>query len=72
MSYEGDWVQNLRHGKGNLTFENGDEYEGEWKNNLRHGYGVYNWNENQKIYKGMNKKGKLHGHGLLSSTIVGS
>jgi hypothetical protein len=32
MRYEGEWNQGRRHGKGILTFANGDCYDGEWEN----------------------------------------
>ena len=28
--YEGDWVNNKRHGSGRLIYINGDCYEGDW------------------------------------------
>ncbi|MBQ4584799.1 MAG: hypothetical protein IJA82_01170 [Clostridia bacterium] len=32
MVYEGEWKNDMRHGKGKILWENGDTYEGEWKN----------------------------------------
>jgi hypothetical protein len=42
--YEGDWKNDKRHGKGSLSYNNGDRYEGEWKDNLRDGEGTSHLN----------------------------
>jgi hypothetical protein len=34
-SYEGEWVNGERCGKGQITYPSGKVYEGEWKNNTR-------------------------------------
>lgn len=39
--YEGQWLNNARHGSGKYTWANGDSYEGEFKDGARNGYGVY-------------------------------
>lgn len=31
--YQGDFVENKRHGQGNLTYTSGSIYEGKWKDN---------------------------------------
>ena len=31
-SYEGDWVNGKRDGKGKMIYANGDAYEGDWVN----------------------------------------
>jgi hypothetical protein len=38
--YEGQWVENLKHGRGKMTYANGDVYEGDWVNDERCGPGV--------------------------------
>ncbi len=38
--YEGEWEHGLFHGKGLISFDNGDTWEGFFRHNLRHGYGV--------------------------------
>ena len=42
--YEGNWKDNLMHGKGNLYYSNGKlAYEGDWRMDEFHGQGkVYN------------------------------
>jgi hypothetical protein len=59
---QGEWSDNLRHGKGTDTFSNGVIYEGEWAFDKRHGQGtltmpdlgtyVGEWNEGKKNGKG--------------------
>ena len=36
-SYEGDFVNNHRHGQGRLTWEDGHYYDGEWHEGQQHG-----------------------------------
>lgn len=36
-TYEGEWRQGLKEGRGRLSFPSGDCYEGEWLNDQRHG-----------------------------------
>lgn len=33
--YQGEWLDNKKHGKGTMTYKNGDRYEGEWEDNVR-------------------------------------
>jgi hypothetical protein len=40
MTYEGGLLRNKRHGKGILTWPNGQRYEGDFVNDVKHGYGV--------------------------------
>lgn len=35
--YEGEWVNNQRHGKGYEKFANGNKFEGLYQNNKAHG-----------------------------------
>lgn len=39
--YEGQWLNNARHGSGKYTWANGDSYEGEFKDGARNGEGIY-------------------------------
>ena len=41
LSYSGEFVDDLMHGKGKMTFLNGDIYDGDFVNDLRDGKGVY-------------------------------
>jgi len=40
-TYDGDWKDNKRHGKGTITWADGSKYVGEWKNGWKHGKGTY-------------------------------
>jgi hypothetical protein len=35
--YVGEWVNDLKEGKGTLSWKNGNKYIGEFKNDLMHG-----------------------------------
>ena len=35
--YEGEVVNNKKHGKGTFTFSDGGKYIGDWQNDKRHG-----------------------------------
>ena len=39
---DGEWKDDLKHGRGYSRTANG-EYSGEWKDNLRNGGGTYRW-----------------------------
>jgi hypothetical protein len=41
--YEGEWMNDVRHGKGYERYSNGNKYEGDFINGKAHGKGVYNW-----------------------------
>ena len=34
--YHGDWMNNVMHGKGVNTWNDGNKYEGEYKNDKKH------------------------------------
>jgi len=38
-SYAGDWQNDERHGKGEMTLFSGWKYKGSYVNNLKHGHG---------------------------------
>ena len=42
LDYVGELVNDKPHGKGTITYENGDSYEGEWKEGLKEGKGTLN------------------------------
>ncbi|MGD1841844.1 MAG: MORN repeat-containing protein [Thermonemataceae bacterium] len=64
--YEGNWRNNIRHGKGKYTWENEDVYEGEYTNGKREGYGTYIF-ANQVKYEGEWKNDLRHGKGKMYS-----
>lgn len=40
QTYEGNWKEGKMHGRGKLSFENGDFFQGEFKNGERNGTGI--------------------------------
>jgi hypothetical protein len=38
--YNGEWKDDLRHGKGCQYYKSGAKYEGDWAHDMRHGLGV--------------------------------
>ena len=64
--YEGERNEKgEKHGKGKLTFEDGDTYEGE-KNNLMHGHGVFKWGISRQTYQGDFEHDKITGKGVYT------
>ena len=72
--YEGEFLDNMRHGQGELRIFSGDLYVGEFERNLFHGTGTFTWtpftnDEGEfvvgKKYEGSWKNGKFHGKGVL-------
>uniref|UniRef100_A0A7S1XBI5 MORN repeat-containing protein 3 n=1 Tax=Tetraselmis chuii TaxID=63592 RepID=A0A7S1XBI5_9CHLO len=51
--YEGEWLNDMKNGRGTLTKPNGDVHEGEWKDNMRHGQGTYYFMEKGMRYDGV-------------------
>lgn len=39
--YEGEYQNDVKHGRGKYTYPNGDVYNGEWNEGKRHGKGLY-------------------------------
>ena len=74
IDYVGELVNDKPHGKGTITYENGDSYEGEWKDDEMEGQGTYTWPNGDK-YVGGWKEGEKHGQGKLffddGSKVVG-
>ena len=64
IDYVGELVNDKPHGKGTITYENGDSYEGEWKEGKKHGKGTLTTSAGGK-YEGEWKEGKKHGQGTL-------
>ncbi len=46
--YEGEWQNNMKHGKGTLTWPDGARYEGEWRNDMAHGKGILTWRDGER------------------------
>jgi len=60
--YEGAWLNNKYHGKGEWKHSDGDRYVGDWKDGKKDGKGIYYYNDGDK-YDGEWKNDKRHGIG---------
>lgn len=56
-TYEGEWVDDMMHGKGSFHFASGAMYQGEWFENKFHGYGLYRWADGA-VYTGEWREGR--------------
>jgi len=65
--YNGEWKNNLPHGKGTHTYTNGAKYVGEFKDGKIHGQGILTYSEGGKDV-GEFKDGRLHGQGTAFFT----
>lgn len=43
--YEGEWKDDLQHGKGVETWTDKSRFEGEYAYGRKHGIGTYQWND---------------------------
>lgn len=64
--YEGDYVNNKKHGSGTYNFANGDKYVGKWEDDMRNGSGNMTWRNRDK-YVGEWKDNMRNGEGTLTS-----
>lgn len=63
--YEGDFVNDMKHGKGIYKWGNsGNTYKGDYNKNKRHGYGTFIWLDGT-IYEGYWTNDKMHGKGKI-------
>lgn len=62
FSYQGEYRNGMREGRGVLTFNNGDVYVGEFLMNKRQGQGRYTYKSNGTVEEGSYVDGKPHGH----------
>lgn len=65
-TYEGDFLNGEKHGKGIYHFAKGSRYEGEYVHGQREGQGAIYHGKGQLAYKGLLKKGLPHGKGSIS------
>ena len=61
--YEGEWMDDMKHGKGTFYYKNGNKYSGQFSNNLRNGYGIMYYSNGDK-YEGDWKFNKKNGFGI--------
>ncbi|XP_042299892.1 radial spoke head 10 homolog B-like isoform X2 [Sceloporus undulatus] len=50
--YEGDFVYNVKSGRGIRCYRSGNIYEGQWERDLRHGEGRMRWLTTNQEYTG--------------------
>ncbi|KAL4476622.1 hypothetical protein ABPG72_000781 [Tetrahymena utriculariae] len=62
--YEGQLLNNQKHGKGKLIFTDGSYYIGEFHNDQINGLGEYYSHDNKLIYQGEWSQNKYHGRGI--------
>lgn len=62
--YAGEWRNDRIHGKGKMTWIDGESYEGQWHNEVKHGLGKYSW-PTDKTYEGQWANGCMEGNGIL-------
>tara|TARA_B100001142_G_scaffold72175_1_gene72910 strand:- start:11189 stop:13153 length:1965 start_codon:yes stop_codon:yes gene_type:complete len=63
--YEGLFKNGLVHGRGIMTYKDGDEYDGEWKDGVKSGDFTVKYG-NGDFYKGSLEKDTLHGYGVYT------
>ena len=66
-TYEGDFLNGEKHGKGIYKATNGTKYEGDYFQGFREGHGTIYQPTGQIAYTGMLKKGLPHGKGSMIS-----
>src|SRR5690606_6690531 len=59
--YDGEWLNDRKHGSARITFVNG-EYEGEMRDDMKEGHGTYRYH-NKDVYTGGWYRNKKHGFG---------
>ena len=62
--YDGEWVDGLKHGEGELDYGNGKVYTGQWSEDLKHGKGVMRY-DNGDVYEGGWVRGMKEGSGRM-------
>ena len=62
-SYEGEWKNDMKQGKGLYRYINGATYEGDWKNDCQEGKGIYLFADGS-YYEGDWEAHKMHGKGV--------
>ena len=65
-NYEGEFHNDIKHGKGKIIFynNNSESYEGDFKNGDITGKGFYIWKNKHTYYLGDFLRGKMHGKGI--------
>ncbi|ORX53912.1 hypothetical protein BCR36DRAFT_284289 [Piromyces finnis] len=64
--YEGEWLNNNKHGKGKMVYASGNVYTGDWKNNLKDGFGKMEFKNKNEEYVGFWKNNLPNGKGIYT------
>lgn len=64
-TYEGQFLQHMRHGTGALTLSEGTRYECEWRNDERHGRGKEQWADGT-VFEGSYVRGMRCKYGVMT------
>ena len=67
-TYEGEYMDGLRHGWGTCVLPNGHMYEGEWSEGVEHGFGVISGAKNDILFEGEFCEGHFYGCGTYYFT----
>lgn len=62
--YTGEYMDNLKHGKGLYRCSDGSCYEGDFLFNKKDGVGIYTWPDGA-TYSGQWRRDKMHGDGVM-------
>ena len=62
-SYNGEWKNDMREGRGIETWEDGDKFEGYFINGQREGRGIYYFHDGDR-FEGQYRNGKREGPGI--------
>ncbi len=68
-TYQGQFFEGRRHGKGLQKFEDGSMYEGEYQMGRRHGQGK--WSSTTILFEGNWELDVFHGRGKLTEAVSG-
>jgi hypothetical protein len=63
--HQGDWLNGLEDGAGQLTFSKGDKFKGNFRNGLKHGRGLFDFSNGDQ-FRGTFSKDQKHGFGTYS------
>lgn len=64
--YEGEFRNDMPHGKGKLDYENGDKYFGGFKEGKKDGTGEFTYSQTRDRYDGDFRKDQRNGFGKMT------
>ena len=62
-TFDGQWSEGEKQGRGWFLFVNGDKFEGQWYRGRPHGFGIHSY-ANKDRYEGQHSGGLMHGYGI--------